>query len=52
MKTTILLLVLSLGILQGRATGGAKDHKNAPIVRNILSNQLSTAKTIFPNWEW
>jgi hypothetical protein len=40
MKPTILLLVLSLGILQVWATGGAKDHKNAPIVRNILSNQL------------
>jgi hypothetical protein len=41
MKTTILLLVLSLGISQLRASDGAKDNgKSAPSVHNILSNQL------------
>lgn len=42
MKTTILCLVFLLGISHVWASnGGSKDHeKNAPAVRNILSNQL------------
>ena len=41
MKTSILVLALSLGIAQVKAADGAKDHaKSAPAVRNILSNQL------------
>ncbi|HEV3324078.1 MAG TPA: hypothetical protein VG052_00685 [Puia sp.] len=41
MKTTILLFVISLGIIQARASDGSKDHeKSAPAVHNILSNQL------------
>jgi hypothetical protein len=41
MKTTILFLVLSLGISQLRAADGPKDNgKSAPAVHNILSNQL------------
>lgn len=41
MKTTILAVVLFLAISQVRAAGGSKDHeKSAPVVHNILSNQL------------
>jgi hypothetical protein len=41
MKTTILAVVLFLGISQVRAADGSKDHeKSAPVVHNILSNQL------------
>ncbi len=40
MKTTILLLVLSLGFAQLRAADGIKDREKSPAVRNILSNQL------------
>jgi hypothetical protein len=41
MKTTILAVVLFLGISHARAAGGSKDHeKSAPVVHNILSNQL------------
>jgi hypothetical protein len=41
MKATVLMLVLSFGISQLRASDGVKDNgKNAPAVRNILSNQL------------
>jgi hypothetical protein len=40
MKTTILLLALSLGFAQLRAADGIKDREKSPAVRNILSNQL------------
>jgi len=41
MKTTILAVVLFLGISQVRAADGSKDReKSAPVVHNILSNQL------------
>jgi hypothetical protein len=41
MKTTILAVVLFLGMSHARAAGGFKDHeKSAPVVHNILSNQL------------
>jgi hypothetical protein len=40
MKTTILLLVLSLGIAQLKASDGIKVREKSPAVRNILSNQL------------
>jgi hypothetical protein len=41
MKTTILSVVLLLGITRSQAATGAKEHeKNAPVVRNICSTQL------------
>lgn len=41
MKTTILFVALSLGIAQAHASGGSGNReKRAPVVRNILSNQL------------
>ena len=40
MKSTILLLVLSLGIAQLKAADGVKEPAKSPAVRNILSNQL------------
>ena len=40
MKTTILLLVLSLGFAQLKASDGIKTREKSPAVRNILSNQL------------
>jgi hypothetical protein len=41
MKTTILAVVLFFGISHVQAAGGSKDHeKSAPVVHNILSNQL------------
>jgi hypothetical protein len=41
MKTTILAVVLFLGMSHVRAADGSKDHeRSAPVVHNILSNQL------------
>jgi hypothetical protein len=41
MKTIIVSLVLFLGITRAQAADGSKSHdRNAPVVRNILSNQL------------
>ena len=40
MKTTILVLVLSLGVAQLKAADGVKDREKSPAVRNIISTQL------------